>query len=293
MDTPTGSADAARDDDAHGDAPSTETPHREETLMEFARASIGMFVSADSRTVRSFRELLRRPGLLTREYMEGRRDLYLNPLELFLLANLIFFVVSGVTHHRMLTTPLSGHTCNGCQPYSAYAQRTVGQKVDALRRESWHNAQGDHAKYRLLLQIAYTRFQTRFDMTSESTARSLVILMVPMFSLFLSLLEYGRGSGVRHLVFSLHFHAFALLMYEALWFIQIGILRPFHIFFDDSVWGPLMLILQALYLVVALGPAYGDGVKARIAKGAIAGVASIAILQIYRFILFLVAFHAA
>jgi hypothetical protein len=268
-------------------------PHREETLLEFARGAVGMFISADSRAVRSFRDLIRRPGLLTREYMAGRRDQYLNPLELFLLANLIFFVVSGLTGHQMLTTPLRSHTCPGCQPYGVYAKRVVDRKIDAIRRETWRDAKHDHAQYRLLLQIAVTRFRTRFDMISGQTARSLIFMMVPLFALIIGLLELGRGSGVRHLVFSLHFHAFALLLWEVLWIIQFAILRPLHIFYGDSFWGPLMALAEAIYILIALGPAYGEGFKARLIKGMIAGAGSILVLQIYRFLLFLVAFHGA
>jgi len=43
--------------------------------------------------VRTFVTLVAHPGLLTREYVCGRRRRYLRPLQVFLMCNALFFFV--------------------------------------------------------------------------------------------------------------------------------------------------------------------------------------------------------
>src|SRR5687768_16563949 len=65
----------------------------EQTMRHFLRDSLADLASLDGKLLRTLRALIVRPGELTREFMDGRRVLYLRPLQLFLLANLIYFVV--------------------------------------------------------------------------------------------------------------------------------------------------------------------------------------------------------
>jgi hypothetical protein len=247
--------------------------------------------------------------------MEGRRRQYLNPLELFLFANFIFFVVGGVTNNTMMTTHLNSHLC--CQWHSVIATRKVNARIAELKRGSWSDATRDSAsdtpraemknpppvtpaqlradsvRYRLILTGALARFQSRFDMTSEQSARSLVIIMVPLLALFVALFSFGRGTGVQHLVFALHFYSFALLLYTVTWILFIGVLQPLHVVPGDAVWGVFVLGLQTIYMIRSLARVYGGSLAAYVAKGLVLGVLAYVILNVYRFLLFLVAFHAS
>ena len=51
--------------------------------------------------------------------------------------------------------------------------------------------------------------------------------------------------------------------------------------------------MQAIYLAVAFRRAYGDGVTAALVKGVVASFAAMVTIQLYRFLLFVVAIHAA
>ncbi len=286
-----------------------------DSLPAFLRGALRSFVSADNRTVRTLRALITRPGSLTHEYMDGHRRYFLSPLEVFLLANLLFFVIGGLTRNPTMTTSLAGQLC--CQNHSEYAKAEVGRRVDEIERGSWLDATRDsvteqslspsvgiwtldpeqvrayHTKYRLVRQHGVTQFVTRFDMTSSQTARTLVIVLVPLFALVMAVLEIRRGSGVRHLVFALHVYSFTLLVYLVLWIVQVMVLTPLSLPLNDAMSGIFMLGGQTLYIMIALGPAYGDGIVARVVKGAVAGFAAMLILQFYRLLLFLVAFHGS
>lgn len=50
----------------------------------------------DSRAVRTLQPLLFRPGFLTQEYFAGRRQRYVPPLRLYVIASLVFFLIAGM-----------------------------------------------------------------------------------------------------------------------------------------------------------------------------------------------------
>ncbi|MEL7448142.1 MAG: DUF4286 family protein [Pseudomonadota bacterium] len=67
--------------------------HRMISLLELFRDFIGDLFELDSRIWRSLVPLLFRPGLLTLEYLSGRRVRYTPPLRMYLVLSLVFFVV--------------------------------------------------------------------------------------------------------------------------------------------------------------------------------------------------------
>ena len=61
------------------------------SLRQLASELLGEFFSFDSRLLRTLRPLLFRPGVLTRDYLAGRRIRFVSPLKIYLIAALIFF----------------------------------------------------------------------------------------------------------------------------------------------------------------------------------------------------------
>src|SRR5437016_897371 len=62
---------------------------RDLRLSSFVRRTLHNVTSVDDRLLLSIRYLITRPGFLTLEYVRGRRRRYFQPLELFLLVNLL------------------------------------------------------------------------------------------------------------------------------------------------------------------------------------------------------------
>lgn len=52
-------------------------------------------LDVDGRAMRTLRILFRRPGMLTAEYLSGRRQCYTPPFRLYLIFSLYFFVVAA------------------------------------------------------------------------------------------------------------------------------------------------------------------------------------------------------
>src|SRR4051812_3529905 len=133
------------------------------SLWEFIKDHvIESVMNFDGRVIRTAKLLVRKPGELTAVFMRGVRLPYLAPLQCFLLFNVAFFLWSSATNSRVLDTPLSVHVQG--MSYSELAKRLVDERV-AKSGES------------------YKEFASRFDTISAAQARSLVLIMVPVFAL--------------------------------------------------------------------------------------------------------------
>jgi hypothetical protein len=67
------------------------------TLGHFARLATEDLTHADSRLWRTLQALLAKPGLLTREFLAGRRARYLPPVRLYLVVSVVFFLWAALT----------------------------------------------------------------------------------------------------------------------------------------------------------------------------------------------------
>ena len=80
--------------------------HLNYSLQHFLHEASDSVFHVDGRVLKSFRMLLRQPGQLTLDYLRGRRKPYVRPVELFLLANLLYFLIQPFTGFAAFTTPL-------------------------------------------------------------------------------------------------------------------------------------------------------------------------------------------
>ena len=67
------------------------------TLREFLGEVAEVLTHADSRLWHTLVPLLLKPGLLTREFLSGRRASYLSPFRLYLLVSVLFFLIASLT----------------------------------------------------------------------------------------------------------------------------------------------------------------------------------------------------
>lgn len=64
------------------------------SLWELTRDAFGDLLELDSRLWRTLIPLLIRPGMLTKDYLEGRRARYMPPFRMYLVLSVVFFVVA-------------------------------------------------------------------------------------------------------------------------------------------------------------------------------------------------------
>ena len=248
---------------------------RDLTLRGLLEQALEALTNVDGRLLRSFRYLLTAPGALTVAFIEGRRQAFLGPVALFLVANVVFFGAESLTRGMVFSTPLQSHLND--QPWSPLAQRLVANRLGPAG-------------------IPLSTFAPQFDAEIALHARSLILVMALAFAPFPALVFRRRGHPLAaHVVFSLHLYAFTLLI------LSIGTPVPnVPVLFGgvrstsallDGVLSIGLLIACAVYLYAAIGAVYGSGGTARIISTIVLTTAVAAIVLAYRFALFLLTLY--
>src|SRR4051794_11475999 len=165
---------------------------RDLKVNDLATRIFAALSNIDGKLMRSFRALLMAPGMLTELYVAGQRRSYLGPLQLFLIANALFFAVQSWTHLAIFSSPLDSHLHN-------QGWQEIARSLTAARLETRHEA---------LAALA-----PAFDSAAVLNAKALIVLMALAFAPFLPVLYPGaRRAFGAHVVFSIHLYVFILLL---------------------------------------------------------------------------------
>ena len=192
---------------------------------EFLHEFIGHYVALEGRLWGTMSRLLFRPGLLTAEYIAGRRKRYVEPLRLYLSLSIIFFAVLKLTDVGIVN--VDPHAA----PPAATQQAVPGKEEahdgdlklqQLLKRDApgiygsidRFNRLPDHEKS-AVMQAGFYRY-----------APYAIFLLMPFFALWLKVLYLGTGKKYgEHLLFALHTNAFAFIMLGIFMFLPEGFLK--------------------------------------------------------------------
>ena len=152
-------------------------------------------VSYDGRGFATVRALLFRPGLLTREYFDGRRAKYVGPFRIFVLANVALWFVS---------------------PYlGIYGFSLERAKRYVVFSDFWSWALGTRA---VMEGISVEKLIARIDAVSSSENTAAVLCLSPIFAVGLTAVMSRRGySYVQHLIFATHFFCIQISILVFTW----------------------------------------------------------------------------
>ena len=145
------------------------------SMRHFLHHALGDFFHFDSKIFGSFRMLFTKPGFLTTEYLRGCRKPYLHPFQLFFVANLIYFVLQPYMGWSGLRTTLEVQTHS--MSYRNMASRMVAARIAAKG-------------------MSMEAFTHSFDHVIDIEARSLVVLMVLLYTALLAVLEWRKRSYI-------------------------------------------------------------------------------------------------
>lgn len=250
---------------------------------EFLHEFIAHYVALEGKLWKSMALLLFRPGRLTRDYIEGRRARYVEPLRLYLSFSIIFFAIFklGGSHFGHSTpdeppaaqvaapaaspgaarnVPAPAARPGGAAPADAGPAPEGGRKAGLItlddKDESW--VQRKASAIHPLLGEKVERFG-KLPVEERNAAMQRAFLsytpyaifaLMPVFAALLKLLYLGSGRRYgEHLLFALHTNAFAFLMLSLLLILPDGI---------PLVGAGLMLWL-VFYLPTAMRKVYGGG----------------------------------
>jgi hypothetical protein len=253
--------------------------HHALSLGHFAEHAFEAFSHFDTAILRTLKALVMAPGRLTADWARGCRKPYLPPVQFFLVMNLLFFVTQSLNHWNTLTTNLDVHLTG--TTHKEMARSMVKEKL------------ADRG-------VQYKEYRPVFDAKATIQAKSMVILMVPVFALAVAILSFGlRRYAVEHLVFSLHFYSFYLLYLSVtssaatvvLQALKMAGMAPSDTAIDQVV-SSLMLLVLGAYLAIAIRVVYQNRWWVSVLKAGVLVWASLEILYLYRFVLFLVTFRS-
>ena len=247
---------------------------RRYSLLHFGEDILEGFAHFDVALIRSLKTLIMRPGELTAAYMRGERTRYTKPLQLFVIVSVVSFLGAVVTNVHTFDTPLSVHIASWTKPAHMVAQRVADRHVT-------------------MAQYAAT-----FDQASTAQAKTLVIIMVPVFALLVALLEVRkRRYALEHLVFALHSYTTLLIVMMAtdlLAVLPLSLLlrygaRLLHTNGDGAL-SLVTVTATFVYLLLALRLVYRDGRLAAPVKALALVIGMAEILFGYRMVLFYTTF---
>lgn len=235
-----------------GQATHLHVPSAREFLHEF----IAHYVALEGKLWRSLKLLLFKPGFLSREYIEGRRVRYIEPLRLYLSFSIIFFALFKIGGVEIAnfggdaeTPPALSAPAAAAPPKQAESPKSAREFEDKSKRLLGRLSPR-------LEQGADRFFATSSKDKGEAAKRVFfsytpyaIFLMMPVFALYLKLLYLGSGRRYgEHFLFALHSNAFAFLLLS--------------LFMLADGWNFVRLVLLAwllFYLPTAMRRVYGGG----------------------------------
>ena len=243
-----------------------ETTLHPPTLVEFLHEFVGHYVALEGELWRTLWVLLRRPGRLTREYLDGRRRRYVLPLRLYLTASFLFFLVLKLTAGSLApdTHVLVGQRQVTLAQFNAEAAAEAAAEASGVTPATHHGAMerahpncggaSQPACGRLVgaLDRGLTELQEHPQETMEHLrshflgwAPYAIFVLLPAFAGIMQLAYAGRRMTYgEHFVFSLHLHAF--------WFLALLVIA----LLPDSVASVVWLAVPA-YGTWAMHETYG------------------------------------
>lgn len=241
----------------------------DESLGRFLRDQLHEVTSADGKLWRTVRALAR-PGALTTAYFDGRRDLHVRPVRLFLVLNVVLFFALGFLGENPLLGELK--TQRG-----SLGRWTSGAVEHAVA--GWG---GDAAV-----------FEAVFDQQASTLAGTLLALFIPAFA-GLFRLAFGRAWGARHVVHATHTVAALLALYLGVIAVAVLVVLPLQVLgFGNALmvmnWVMTAVLLGGMtaYLARSASTVYAVSPwRAWVGSGAIATLGLVAVVTLYRVLLF-------
>lgn len=234
-------------------------------FSQFISEAIDDALSLDTRLVRTLHPLLFRPGLVTRDYLLGRRVTHVPPLRAYLISALIFFGLFSLFPNR---ARVEVFTTEETKSEGGGSRLSFELPAHMPINDAW-----------------YQRMVARAKANPDDFARAvgaavprIFFLFLPIFAALVKLFYRRQGYYLDHLVFSLYYHAFVFVVFSMLFLLsRTGGWLPG---FVRGVIGVGLLVWLLTYLPLALRRVYGGSNSKTFFKLAGLGVTYFAIFTV-------------
>ena len=242
--------------------------HHDFAIQHYLEESVEGITHFDNKFFRSVKVLLTRPGMLTSYFSAGKRVSFLKPFQLFLICNLLFFLLAGKLN--IFAQPL--YSFYAYEPYTL-----VGTKQAILNKVS------NDAQFKTLA-IA-------FNERVGTDSKLFIALFIPVLGLAFSLIFIrSKKYFTEHLVFATHYFSFVLIYFTAF---TILVTKPFywisHASFSstfDMVSSVINMTIFAVYFTIAAKRFYNTGFTWAVGASVLTVILFAVTLMSYRILIF-------
>ncbi|HLO67672.1 MAG TPA: DUF3667 domain-containing protein [Holophaga sp.] len=236
----------------------------------------------DGRLLRTLRLVFLRPGQITLEYLAGRRTRYVPPFRLYIFISFVLFLLLGFSGSRS-ASPVVVKGGGGAVVHlgSGEAKPEAAQAGDG----KIHLEGIPHARQlERGLQWAKEDPHAFREELLHWLSRVMFLLLPAFAALLLLAFLRSRRFFVEHVIFSLHFHAFAFTTFILQWLLEL------------VPWGPartasgLLVLALPVHLGLSMKRVYGGPTWKILLKGALVTAAylilvSVALLAVLAWVL--------
>ncbi len=225
-------------------------------LSRIFEEAIGAITNLDSKLFKTLRYLFFKPGALTSEFERGIRVPYMKPFQIFILANIFFFIF--LSEIDIFRTPSKWF----------FVEHYDGVEVLKQVREIVA-AKG----------ISQEEVAVLYDAKSSNLAKGFIFLLLPIIALIAALLHWRQKIAFgKHIIFSIHYFSFVLVI-AVLWTELIDlIVREF----DNNYYVVPIQTIISVYLILAFRQFYKDNWAHAIWKGLLGTLLIGIAIQVYR-----------
>jgi Protein of unknown function (DUF3667) len=234
-------------------------------FSQFISEVIDDALSLDRRLVRTLRPLLFRPGLVTRDYLLGRRGTHVPPLRAYLISALIFFGLFSIFPNRARVEVFTTE------------ETTSDGGGSRLSFEFPAHMPINDTRYQELVARAKAN-PDDFARAAGAAVPRIFFLFLPIFAGLLKLFYRRQGYYLDHLVFSLYYHAFVFVVFSLLFLMSRS--DQWLPGFVRTVIGVGLLVWVVAYLPIALRRVYGGSNRNTLFKLAGLGVTYLALFTV-------------
>jgi hypothetical protein len=161
------------------------------SFVKLAEQTVDVFTHLDSKLYKSFKLLIFRPGELSTHYVEGLRKPFMKPVQIFILVNVLFFILlSDVDIFRKPS------------PWWFQVTDDMGLNIKSIAERKATE-----------LSKPISEIALQYEQKSKSIAKAFVLIFIPLLGFIFSVLFLRKKMQIgKHFIFATHFFSFTLLV---------------------------------------------------------------------------------
>ncbi|MGY3052695.1 hypothetical protein ACVWYG_000891 [Pedobacter sp. UYEF25] len=213
--------------------------HEEDyTIKKFMEQTVDVFTHFDNKFLRSAKYIFIKPGFLAEQNMHGIRVKYAKPMQIFLLANILFFFITHLIGVTDYTPNIGDEQFGGISNYYIFHWLRPFDEWIVNQISLLTSIKLKH------FELNEDQFSKRFWLNSYVYSKSLIVLIIPFSATAIYLFFKKRFKYFSNaLVFTAYFTSFQLITFSVLSIFRysygINIFEPFTWLFNYGIMKPV------------------------------------------------------